>query len=165
MLIISHRGAKGLAPENTQESFEAALESNADYIDFDVSLTLDEVLVVSHDPWPDLDYKELKKVNPDILTFNEVCELLGNKKPYWIDIKPSYNIDLVVEEISKTQLPKDTILASFDFKILKALRKRMLKVNLDCKVGSRLPTYCSSDRHGSPTSTITSYKSSRNRGF
>lgn len=49
MFIIGHRGAAGLAPENTLKSFEAAMEWYVDMIEFDVRLTFDEVPVLLHD--------------------------------------------------------------------------------------------------------------------
>lgn len=49
MLIIGHRGAPKQAPENTLESFRAALEAGADMIELDVRLTRDNVLVALHD--------------------------------------------------------------------------------------------------------------------
>ncbi len=49
MLVIGHRGAAGLAPENTMEAFKAGFESGADMLEFDVRLTKDNQLVVIHD--------------------------------------------------------------------------------------------------------------------
>lgn len=49
MLIIGHRGAAGLAPENTLEAMRAGREAGADMLEFDVRLTRDEQLVVIHD--------------------------------------------------------------------------------------------------------------------
>jgi glycerophosphoryl diester phosphodiesterase len=48
-LIIGHRGAAAVAPENTLISFERALTDGADGIEFDVRLAGDEVPVVIHD--------------------------------------------------------------------------------------------------------------------
>jgi glycerophosphoryl diester phosphodiesterase len=48
--VIGHRGACGLAPENTMQSFALALEQGADALEFDVRLTADGVPVVLHDP-------------------------------------------------------------------------------------------------------------------
>lgn len=50
MLIIGHRGAAGLAPENTLEAFRAGVESDADILEFDIRLTADKIPVVIHDP-------------------------------------------------------------------------------------------------------------------
>lgn len=47
--IIGHRGAAGLAPENTLRSFRAALEYDVDAVEFDVRQTADGVLVALHD--------------------------------------------------------------------------------------------------------------------
>jgi glycerophosphoryl diester phosphodiesterase len=49
-LIIGHRGAASLAPENTIPSFKRAMADGADGIEFDVRLSQDHVPVVIHDP-------------------------------------------------------------------------------------------------------------------
>jgi len=48
-LIIGHRGASAVAPENTTAAFREALAVGADGIEFDVRLTRDGVPVVIHD--------------------------------------------------------------------------------------------------------------------
>ena len=48
-LNIAHRGASGLAPEHTFAAWDLAGASGADYIEVDVRLTRDGVLVVLHD--------------------------------------------------------------------------------------------------------------------
>lgn len=49
MIIMAHRGAAGLAPENTFASIDAGLNSGADIIHIDVRLTRDDVPVLLHD--------------------------------------------------------------------------------------------------------------------
>ena len=49
-LIIAHRGASALAPENTFAAFQKAIEDGAEGIEFDVRLSKDGVPVVFHDP-------------------------------------------------------------------------------------------------------------------
>jgi glycerophosphoryl diester phosphodiesterase len=49
-LIIGHRGAAALAPENTIISFKRAITDGADGIEFDVRLAGDHIPVVIHDP-------------------------------------------------------------------------------------------------------------------
>lgn len=49
MLVIAHRGASGLAPENTLAAFRAAIDAGADGIEFDVQLSADGHAVVHHD--------------------------------------------------------------------------------------------------------------------
>jgi glycerophosphoryl diester phosphodiesterase len=48
-LIIGHRGASAVAPENTLAAFERALDDGADGIEFDVRLARDGVPIVIHD--------------------------------------------------------------------------------------------------------------------
>ena len=48
-LVIAHRGASGLAPENTLAAFRRAIELGADGIELDVQLTRDGHAVVHHD--------------------------------------------------------------------------------------------------------------------
>lgn len=49
MLVIAHRGASGYAPEHTLASYDLALELGADYLEQDLQMTSDGVLVVLHD--------------------------------------------------------------------------------------------------------------------
>ncbi|HEY9227341.1 MAG TPA: glycerophosphodiester phosphodiesterase [Gemmatimonadaceae bacterium] len=49
-LAIGHRGASGYAPEHTIASYDLALDLGADYIEQDLQLTKDGVLVAMHDP-------------------------------------------------------------------------------------------------------------------
>ncbi len=49
-MIIGHRGARGLFPENTLAGFAGALALGVDALELDVALTADDVVVVSHDP-------------------------------------------------------------------------------------------------------------------
>jgi len=49
VLNIGHRGASGYAPEHTIPSYDLALEQGADYIEIDLQMTADGVLVAMHD--------------------------------------------------------------------------------------------------------------------
>lgn len=48
-IVIGHRGALNMAPENTLVSFNKALELGVDAVEFDVLETADRQLVVHHD--------------------------------------------------------------------------------------------------------------------
>lgn len=54
--LQGHRGARGLAPENTLASFARAISLGVSTIETDIAITRDGVLVISHDP----------ALNPDI---------------------------------------------------------------------------------------------------
>ena len=53
--LQGHRGARGLAPENTLAAFETALRVGVTTLELDLAMTADDVLVVSHD----------RRLNPD----------------------------------------------------------------------------------------------------
>src|SRR5438105_12746951 len=55
--LEGHRGARGLAPENTLAAFKRALSIGVTTIETDLAVTRDDVLVISHDPL----------LNPDIV--------------------------------------------------------------------------------------------------
>lgn len=54
--LQGHRGARGLAPENTLPGFALTLGVGVTTLELDIAITRDDVLVISHDP----------KLNPDI---------------------------------------------------------------------------------------------------
>ena len=47
--IIGHRGAAGYAPENTLVSIQTAADMAIDWVELDVKLTSDDVLIIFHD--------------------------------------------------------------------------------------------------------------------
>ena len=49
ILVIAHRGASGERPEHTLESYRLAIEEGADYIEPDLVMTLDGVLIARHE--------------------------------------------------------------------------------------------------------------------
>ena len=49
MIRVGHKGADHVAPGNTIESFEAALEHGVDMVEFDILRTRDGRLVLAHD--------------------------------------------------------------------------------------------------------------------
>jgi glycerophosphoryl diester phosphodiesterase len=88
--LQGHRGARGLAPENTLPAFERALALGVNTLEMDVNVTRDGVVVVGHDPSlnPDIvrgpDGKWLEKKGPAIheLTFAELSRYdIGRLKP------------------------------------------------------------------------------------
>jgi glycerophosphoryl diester phosphodiesterase len=53
--VMAHRGASGMAPENTIAAIQAAIDAGADWVEIDVQETADGEIVVIHD-------SDLKKV-------------------------------------------------------------------------------------------------------
>ena len=88
--LQGHRGARGLAPENTLAAFETALRIGVTTLELDLAMTKDGVLVVSHDRRLNPDHTRgpdgafLAREGPPIrsLTFAEVQQYdVGRLKP------------------------------------------------------------------------------------
>jgi len=52
-LVIGHRGASGTLPEHTLEAYKLAIEQGADFVEPDLVLTSDGVMVARHEPMLD----------------------------------------------------------------------------------------------------------------
>src|SRR5258708_21455654 len=72
--VFGHRGSAGTHPENTLESFRAAVASGVQYLEFDIHMTRDGEIVVAHDARlkracgldgtiPEMTYAELAKAD------------------------------------------------------------------------------------------------------
>lgn len=129
MLIIGHRGAAGLKPENTLASFEAALKHGVQAIEIDVRTTRDSAAVVFHDKnvagktVSSLTLKQLRAVNPDALLLSDALEFLENKTEVIIELKPGCELSPVLACLEKT-IAKTNI-SSFDFKLLRLVKKAL----------------------------------------
>lgn len=56
--VYAHRGDRAFAPENVLPAYKTSFEVGTDWIDMDVGVSKDGVLIVSHDPY----------LNPDIMS-------------------------------------------------------------------------------------------------
>jgi glycerophosphoryl diester phosphodiesterase len=79
-LIIAHRGATTIAPENTIAAFAGAIALHADMVELDVRRTSDRVLVVHHDPTiqgqaiADLTWSQVQDIAPHVPTLEAVIQ-------------------------------------------------------------------------------------------
>ena len=64
-LVIGHRGASGYRPEHTLESYALAIEMGADYIEPDLVLTSDGVMIARHEPMLDSTTDVASKFGPE----------------------------------------------------------------------------------------------------
>ncbi|WP_342599677.1 glycerophosphodiester phosphodiesterase family protein [Psychrobacillus sp. FSL H8-0483] len=128
-LIIAHRGASTYAPENTMLAYEIAQQSAATYLEIDLQMTEDGVLVAMHDETVDRttdgvglvkDYtiEELKQLNAgewfnstypsmaneafedlDVPTLEEVFLRFGDEANYYIEMKSPKIYEEMEEEL------------------------------------------------------------------
>jgi glycerophosphoryl diester phosphodiesterase len=108
MKIIGHRGARGLAPENTIASLRKALEHHVDELEFDLRVTKDGVAVLHHDPYltdpngakraiREYTYQELRTHKKDLVTFEEVLKTIGHPVPLYIEVKRQVPVQPIVK--------------------------------------------------------------------
>jgi len=62
--LQGHRGARGLLPENTIPSFLKAIDYGVNTIEFDLVVTGDNQILISHEPWFDLQISTKPDGNP-----------------------------------------------------------------------------------------------------
>lgn len=112
LIITGHRGAGGLAPENTLASIQLALDLGVDRIEIDVQQTKDNVIIVLHDRTlrrttdgfgfvKNIDYADLLKYSAGIKfnkvyadekipTLEQVIDLINGRVELVIETKYSY---------------------------------------------------------------------------
>lgn len=116
MKIVGHRGAAGLALENTLASFAKALEVGVDMIEFDIRVTADGQLAISHGDHlarlgggdhrvSKLTAQELGRVTLEggahVPLLREVLALIDGKVPVIIEIKTSGALELLLKEMEQ----------------------------------------------------------------
>jgi glycerophosphoryl diester phosphodiesterase len=126
MLIIGHRGAKGVEPENTLRAIRRGMAC-ADYVEVDARLSRDGIPVIMHDPMLDrttngtgpvnrYTLKELKTLDAgrgeQIPTLEEVCSLVNGHCGLFVEIKEPGSEALVCNVIRQNQ-PENLYIVSF----------------------------------------------------
>ena len=111
MIIIGHRGAAGLAPENTISSFQKAQELGVDAVELDLRQTESGRIVVVHD----LDLKKIYEGSPELI---EVLSII--KTPVCLEIKEIGFEKKLLETIR--EFPFEILISSFKPRVLRKIR-------------------------------------------
>lgn len=100
-IITGHRGSSGTRPEHTLESYQVAIESGADFIEPDLVITKDGVLVARHEPIIALvDEKgQVKEATVDIASHPEFKDRIRIKKLDGISIQGYWVEDFTLAEL------------------------------------------------------------------
>jgi glycerophosphoryl diester phosphodiesterase len=92
-LLIAHRGASAYAPEHTLAAYKLAIQQGADFVEQDLQVTKDGILICLHDP--DLARTtDVEEIFPDRATTKDV---IGDGKPR----RGWYAADFTLAEIKK----------------------------------------------------------------
>ena len=145
ILIMGHRGASAIAPENTLKAFEKAIDLKADFIEFDVQETLDGELVIIHDEdikritghdgiISKMTLNELKMLDfgegEKIPTLEELVKRTKNRIKLNCEIKVKGITEKVIKIFRKWDILNTTIVSSFIHEELLAIQKLTPSVRL-----------------------------------
>lgn len=156
-MVIAHRGASYVAPENTMAAFRAAKEICADGFEADVQLTRDGRMVIHHNYTIDansngsgqisaMSLEELRKFDfglwkgkefagERIVTFVECLEIAKAFRIVNIELKAPLDrsipyVECVVKAIKETGLTDKIILSAFDHSLLHDVKKILPEIRV-----------------------------------
>ncbi len=140
MLIIGHRGAKGLAPENTLASLQSALDSRVGMIEVDVRVSADGTPVLHHDSVltandgrqlliEQTNFSDLQLAKTDLLTLEAALQFIDRRCDMMIEIKPAVRVGPIIgvlkPRLDRAWTEHDLVIASSDYHILREIRALM----------------------------------------
>ena len=143
--IVGHRGAKGLAPENTLKAISIALELGVDAVEVDVRATSDGKLILLHDEdfWRvagvkakprEMTYDEIRSKirigGEHVPTLEEAIELINGRVGLLIEIKELETIDRIVDVLREYRFPEWIALISFYEEALANVPKEKIVLGL-----------------------------------
>lgn len=143
MKIIGHRGARGLAPENTIAGLKKGMEHHVDILEFDLRVTKDGEVILHHDAAlrdaagqkfkiSEHYYKDLKNHKPDLPTLKEVFDEIGQPVPLYIEVKekePVKPIAKIIEQyLARGWRPDGLLLGSKNQKTLRELHSALPQI-------------------------------------
>jgi glycerophosphoryl diester phosphodiesterase len=150
VLIIGHKGASSITPENTLKAFQKAIELKADYVEFDIHITKDSEIVIMHDSdtfnatgvkglIKDMTLSQIKNLNAGegekVPTLRELIGIARKKIGLQIEIKSKNLLDILIQILNKEDLMSTSILSCFMLDEL--LKLKLLEPSV--KVGLLLP--------------------------
>lgn len=132
-LVIAHRGASAYEQDNTLESFQRAIDQNADMIEFDVRKTKDDVIIAFHDatinrrPIGTLTFAELNTITEQkgfrVPTLEEVLQTTRRRIKLDIEFKETgYETD-IMKIIENYCSEADFMVTSFKDHCLSSVKK------------------------------------------
>jgi glycerophosphoryl diester phosphodiesterase len=165
MMIMGHRGAAALEPENTLRSIAKAIHIGVDAVEIDVHLTADKKIVVIHDDTVDrttngsgavssLPFEEIRRLDAGkgerIPTLQEVIDLVRGKVRLVVELKQKGTEGPVAALIRENGLLDDAYVISFWHRLVKTAKvlEHRLKTGVlfvGCPVDTSVATQAAAD--------------------
>ena len=140
LLRVGHKGAAALAPENTLESLERAVDLGCDLVEFDVLDLEDGTLVLAHsDELWEVSHgaargrvrgstlEDLRTVAPRLPTLDEALDFLGERAPavgLHVDLKWHGYEKEAVDALRRHGAVERTVVSSFHARSLREVARR-----------------------------------------
>ena len=150
-LVIGHRGAAALAPENTLSGFRAAVAAGVDLIEFDVlSLAGGELVVAHSEDLHELSHgavrgsvgskalAEVRALCPDLPTLDDALTFFAEEAAdvgVHVDLKSPSAVEAVADALGRHELAERSLVSSFH---LGALR-RLARLDRRVRTGASFP--------------------------
>ena len=165
MIIMGHRGAAALEPENTLLSIARAMEIGVDAVEIDVHPSQDKEIVVIHDSTVDRTtngtgpvrthtLEELKKLDAGkgetIPTLQEVIDFIGYKVRIVVELKQEGTERSVVELIKTNNVVDNVYVISFWHRLVKTVKEMDSRIKtgvllVGCPVDACIATQAAAD--------------------
>jgi glycerophosphoryl diester phosphodiesterase len=145
-LVVGHRGAAAVAPENTLAAFRAGVAAGADVLELDVLALEGGPLVVAHSAelgelthgrvrgaFAGWSLEELRTVAPDVPTFEETLAWFADEAPgvgVHVDLKLRTRLDELASQLERHGLAERTVVSSVDAASLRAIGRVSPRVRL-----------------------------------
>ena len=155
ILVVGHRGAEALAPENTWAAFQAGYEAGADLLELDVQLTHDGEAVIFHDytlfpklgdpRWlRDMAWGNLYELDVGgwydpqfgserVPRFADVLDWARDKIALWVDLKHGFEASgddrlemTALDLIEKAGMTEQVVISSWDQVALARVRAQIV---------------------------------------
>jgi glycerophosphoryl diester phosphodiesterase/membrane-associated phospholipid phosphatase len=147
--IVGHGGAGAFYPGNGRRAITASLQFDIDRIEFDLRLAGDGELVLVHDealeigpgqriPVTKLTTQRIREVLPDLLTFDDVVELVAGRKSFMIDVKLGGCENELIAAINRHGLADTAVISCTDPRSIRKFRRAFPSMPIFFSTGYRL---------------------------
>jgi glycerophosphoryl diester phosphodiesterase len=145
--ISAHRGGSEHAPAATYEAFEHSVTTGAEYVEFDIRRTADQVLVVHHDDWAgrprrrlaDLSYAGLcQAAGYRVPLVEDVMELLAGRAAGHLDLKETGYEDEVIDLALRVLGPENFVATTLEDSSVAAIKRCYPHVRTALSLGKDL---------------------------
>jgi len=173
ILIEAHRGAEGLAPENSWSALRLGRDSGADLLEVDVQLSQDGTAFLRHNytlpdgrwcyaaPWKEL--KDLKIENEGLPRLDDVLAWACENDVYLsldlkVGFKPEKSLTIaVLRDLRRTQTWDQVMLISWDHAELLDIKKSYPQLTTRALINGRLAAYTDFLKHTMADAITLSY--------